>query len=56
MEDELTKHGAACLLVSHDRQFLRNVGNRYWWVQGKKLEEVESPEAFLRQEMDRPPS
>ena len=56
LEDELTKHGAACLLVSHDRQFLRNVGNRYWWVQGKKLEEVESPEAFLRQEMDRPPS
>ena len=51
LESELVAHGAACLLVSHDRSFLRNVGNRYWWIKGKRLEEVDSPEPFLMQEM-----
>ncbi len=47
LEEELIAHDASCLLVSHDRSFLRNVGNRFWWIKGKKLEEVESPEPFL---------
>jgi len=51
LEDELITHEASCLLVSHDRSFLRNVGNRFWWIIGKKLEEVEGPEAFLTGEM-----
>ncbi|MEP4197994.1 MAG: ABC-F family ATP-binding cassette domain-containing protein [Aliishimia sp.] len=51
LEDELIAHDASCLLVSHDRNFLRNVGNRFWWINGKKLEEVESPEPFLLEEM-----
>lgn len=51
LEDELITHGAACLLVSHDRSFLRNVGNRFWWIRGRKLEEVDDPEAFLKAEM-----
>ncbi|MEM7733362.1 MAG: ABC-F family ATP-binding cassette domain-containing protein [Pseudomonadota bacterium] len=51
LEDELITHGAACLLVSHDRSFLRNVGNRFWWIKGKRLEEVDDPEAFLGGEM-----
>lgn len=51
LEDELITHEASCLLVSHDRSFLRNVGNRFWWINGKKLEEVESPEPFLNEEM-----
>lgn len=51
LEDELISHGAACLLVSHDRSFLRNVGNRFWWIQGKKLQEVDDPEAFLAQQI-----
>ncbi len=50
LEAELIAHGAACLLVSHDRSFLRNVGNRFWWIKGRKLEEVDSPEAFLEEE------
>ncbi len=50
LEDELISHQASCLLVSHDRSFLRNVGNRYWWIRGKRLEEVESPEPFLAEE------
>lgn len=51
LEDELIVHHASCLLVSHDRSFLRHVGNRFWWINGKKLEEVDSPESFLSGEM-----
>ena len=51
LEDELITHNASCLLVSHDRSFLRNVGNRFWLITGKALQEVDSPEAFLAQEM-----
>ena len=47
LESELTAHGAACLLVSHDRSFVRNVGNRFWVIEGKKLLEVDSPEPFF---------
>ncbi|WP_322895547.1 MULTISPECIES: ABC-F family ATP-binding cassette domain-containing protein [unclassified Yoonia] len=50
LEDELIARDASCLLVSHDRSFLRNVGNRFWWINGKRLEEVESPEPFLNRE------
>lgn len=52
LEAELIAHRTSCLLVSHDRSFLRNVGNRFWWIQGKRLEEVDGPEEFLRSEMD----
>lgn len=47
LEDELVAHGAACLLVSHDRSFVRAVGNRFWQVENSKLIEVESPEPFF---------
>lgn len=51
LEDELVAHDSSCLLVSHDRSFLRHVGNRFWWICGRKLEEVESPEPFLNGEI-----
>ncbi len=51
LEDELRAHGATCLLVSHDRSFLRNVGNRFWQIERKRLIEVDDPEAFLSSEM-----
>jgi ATPase subunit of ABC transporter with duplicated ATPase domains len=51
LEAELIAHGASCLLVSHDRSFLRTVGNRFWWIKGKSLTEVDDPEAFLAQQM-----
>ena len=51
LEHELIAHNPACLLVSHDRSFLRNVGNRFWWIKGKQLVEVDSPEEFLTAEM-----
>ncbi|WP_106746792.1 ABC-F family ATP-binding cassette domain-containing protein [Yoonia maritima] len=51
LEEELIAHGASCLLVSHDRSFLRNVGNRFWQIERKRLIEVDDPEAFLEVEL-----
>ncbi|MEM8842097.1 MAG: hypothetical protein AAGD47_10010, partial [Pseudomonadota bacterium] len=51
LEGELITHDVSCLLVSHDRSFLRNVANRFWLITGKGLEETDSPEPFLASEM-----
>ncbi|MCG7630493.1 ATP-binding cassette domain-containing protein [Epibacterium sp. MM17-32] len=51
LEEELIAHNVSCLLVSHDRSFLRNVGNRFWLINGRRLEEVDSPDPFLAGEM-----
>ena len=48
LETELLAQGAACVLVSHDRSFVRAVGNRFWLIEAKKLVEVEDPEAFFK--------
>jgi ATPase subunit of ABC transporter with duplicated ATPase domains len=47
LESELMAHEASCVLVSHDRSFVRAVGNRFWLIERKKLVEVESPEGFF---------
>ena len=47
LEDELIDHQASCLLVSHDRNFVRTVGNRFWLIEKKKLVELEGPERFF---------
>jgi ATPase subunit of ABC transporter with duplicated ATPase domains len=47
LEGELTGHQASCLLVSHDRSFVRAVGNRFWLIEKKTLVEVDSPEGFF---------
>ncbi len=47
LESELMAQQASCLLVSHDRDFIRNVGNRFWLIDGKRLVEVETPEGFF---------
>lgn len=47
LEAELLAPEATCLLVSHDRHFVRAVGNRFWQIRGRRLEEVESPEPFF---------
>src|SRR3979411_1772817 len=41
LEGELTDDQASCLVVSHDRHFVRTVGNRFWLIDGKKLLELE---------------
>ncbi|KQS88712.1 MULTISPECIES: ABC-F family ATP-binding cassette domain-containing protein [unclassified Rhizobium] len=47
LEAELMAHQASCLLVSHDRSFIRSVGNRFWLIEKQKLIEVETPESFF---------
>ena len=47
LEAELRDDDATCLLVSHDRDFVRAVGNRFWLIDGRRLVEVDSPEAFF---------
>jgi len=47
LEAELMDHQASCLLVSHDRNFVRTVGNRFWLIERKKLVELEGPEEFF---------
>jgi ATPase subunit of ABC transporter with duplicated ATPase domains len=49
LEDELLEHDASCLLVSHDRSFVRAIGNRFWLIEKKKLVEVDRPEAWFEQ-------
>jgi ATPase subunit of ABC transporter with duplicated ATPase domains len=44
LERELVEHGAACLLVSHDRAFVRAVATRIWVITGKRLVEVDDPD------------
>jgi len=47
LETELEAHGASCLLVSHDRSFIRAVGNRFWLIDSERLVEIETPEDFF---------
>ena len=51
LEEELRADDAACLLVSHDRSFVRAVGTRFWRIAGKRLVEEDGPEAFFRSEL-----
>jgi ATPase subunit of ABC transporter with duplicated ATPase domains len=44
LESELIEHNAACLLVSHDRAFVRAVATRIWLITGKRLVEVDDPD------------
>ncbi|WP_448952245.1 ABC-F family ATP-binding cassette domain-containing protein [Labrys neptuniae] len=47
LEEELLRPNVSCLLVSHDRSFVRTIGNRFWLIEGRKLIEVDGPEPFF---------
>lgn len=47
LEDEILAHGATCIMVSHDRSFVRGLGNRFLLIENRRLKEVESPEGFF---------
>ncbi|MBN9455042.1 MAG: ABC-F family ATP-binding cassette domain-containing protein [Bosea sp.] len=44
LESELIRQETACLLVSHDRAFVRAVATRIWVISGRKLVEVDDPD------------
>ena len=47
LEGEILEQDATGVLVSHDRSFVRNVGNRYLMIDGRKFREVDGPETFF---------
>jgi ATPase subunit of ABC transporter with duplicated ATPase domains len=47
LEAELMRNEASCLLVSHDRSFVRAVGTRFWLIEKTRIVEVDGPEAFF---------
>jgi ATPase subunit of ABC transporter with duplicated ATPase domains len=49
LEAEILEHGASCILVSHDRSFVRNIGTRFLEIAGNKVREVDGPEGFFQQ-------
>jgi ATPase subunit of ABC transporter with duplicated ATPase domains len=53
LQDELTKAETACLIVSHDRAFVRAVATRTWVIDGRKLVEVDDPDPVFDRLMGR---
>lgn len=49
LEAEILEHVATCILVSHDRSFVRNIGTRFMVIDKRRLNEVEGPDAFFAQ-------
>lgn len=45
---EIRAHEASCVLVSHDRAFVREVGTRFVVIEGKRLIETEEPDTFFK--------
>ncbi|WEX76777.1 ATP-binding cassette domain-containing protein [Sinorhizobium numidicum] len=47
LESELMVQQTSCLVVSHDRSFVRAVGNRFWLIENRHLVEVDDPGDFF---------
>lgn len=52
LEAEILEQEATGVLVSHDRSFVRTVGNRYVLIENRKLNEVAGPETFFKSMAD----
>ncbi|MDB5561550.1 MAG: family ATP-binding cassette protein [Hyphomicrobiales bacterium] len=48
LEAEILEQGATCVLVSHDRHFVRAIGTRFLLIENGNLGEVDSPEGFFK--------
>ena len=46
LEAEILGSEATCLLVSHDRSFVKTIGTRFLLIEGTKMREIAAPEAF----------
>jgi ATPase subunit of ABC transporter with duplicated ATPase domains len=44
LEAEILAQEAACVLVSHDRFFVRAIGTRFWRIADRQLREVDAPD------------
>jgi ATPase subunit of ABC transporter with duplicated ATPase domains len=43
LEAEILAHEATCVLISHDRSFVRAVGTRFLRIQNHRMQEVDAP-------------
>ena len=48
LEAQLQSSSATVLVTSHDRYFLDQIANRYWWIDGGRIHEVGDPEPYYR--------
>jgi ATPase subunit of ABC transporter with duplicated ATPase domains len=46
LEAEIMKNGASCILVSHDRSFVSNLGTKFLVIHKKRLLEIDDPQLF----------
>jgi len=46
LEAEILTHEATCLIVSHDRSFVRAIGTRFLLIENRRLREIDAPEEF----------
>jgi ATPase subunit of ABC transporter with duplicated ATPase domains len=49
LEEEILAHEATCILVSHDRSFVRALGSRFFVIENRRLKPIDSPEPFFAQ-------
>lgn len=47
LAEEIRSRGVSCVLVSHDRAFVRDVGTRFLIVENGRIREEESPEPYF---------
>ncbi len=48
LESEILAHKATCIIVSHDRSFMRAIATRYLLIEHGALREIDTPEPFYR--------
>lgn len=48
LESEIRRTSTAALIISHDRTFVTNVGNRFMEIRGRKIRELDKPDQFFR--------
>ena len=48
LESEILAHKATCVIVSHDRSFMRAIATRYLLIQDGAVREINSPEPFYQ--------
>lgn len=48
IEQEIIARQASCVLVSHDRSFVENLGTKFYVIHNKELREIDSPDVFYK--------
>jgi ATPase subunit of ABC transporter with duplicated ATPase domains len=47
LEAEILEHHASCILISHDRNFVRNIGTRFFEIVRGRMVEVADAEQYF---------